>query len=196
MRKAEIKRKTAETEIALSLDLDGDGVSDIDTGVGFLDHMLTLLARHGGFNLSVKCRGDLNVDCHHTTEDIGICLGRAFKEALGDMKGITRYADTTLPMDEALVLTAVDISGRAYLGYELPLMTEKVGNFDTELVRELMEAFVREAGVTLHVRELAGYNSHHIIEAAFKSLARTLASAVKIDERLNGAVLSTKGTLK
>ncbi|MCD7712417.1 MAG: imidazoleglycerol-phosphate dehydratase HisB [Firmicutes bacterium] len=195
MRKSEIKRKTTETDISLTLELDGTGKGTIDTGVGFLDHMLTLFARHGRFDLDVLCRGDVHVDFHHTVEDVGICLGRAFAEALGDMRGIARYADTTLPMDEALVLTAVDISGRAYLGFELPIPTEKVGDFDTELVREFMAAFVRCAGITLHVRELAGDNSHHIIEAAFKSLARTMASAVKINESFRDDIPSTKGCL-
>ncbi|MCD8315005.1 MAG: imidazoleglycerol-phosphate dehydratase HisB [Firmicutes bacterium] len=195
MRKSEIKRKTTETDISLTLELDGTGKGTIDTGVGFLDHMLTLFARHGRFDLDVLCRGDVHIDFHHTVEDVGICLGRAFAEALGDMRGIARYADTTLPMDEALVLTAVDISGRAYLGFELPIPTEKVGDFDTELVREFMAAFVRCAGITLHVRELAGDNSHHIIEAAFKSLARTMASAVKINESFRDDIPSTKGCL-
>ncbi|MCD8312268.1 MAG: imidazoleglycerol-phosphate dehydratase HisB [Firmicutes bacterium] len=195
MRKSEIKRKTTETDISLTLELDGTGKGTIDTGVGFLDHMLTLFARHGRFDLDVLCKGDVHVDFHHTVEDVGICLGRAFAEALGDMRGIARYADTTLPMDEALVLTAVDISGRAYLGFELPIPTEKVGDFDTELVREFMAAFVRCAGITLHVRELAGDNSHHIIEAAFKSLARTMASAVKINESFRDDIPSTKGCL-
>lgn len=195
MRKSEIKRKTTETDISLTLELDGTGKGTIDTGVGFLDHMLTLFARHGRFDLDVLCRGDVHVDFHHTVEDVGICLGRAFAEALGDMRGIARYADTTLPMDEALVLTAVDISGRAYLGFELPIPPEKVGDFDTELVREFMAAFVRCVGITLHVRELAGDNSHHIIEAAFKSLARTMASAVKINESFRDDIPSTKGCL-
>ncbi len=195
MRKSEIKRKTTETDISLTLELDGTGKGTIDTGVGFLDHMLTLFARHGRFDLDVLCKGDVHVDFHHTVEDVGICLGRAFAEALGDMRGIARYANTTLPMDEALVLTAVDISGRAYLGFELPIPTEKVGDFDTELVREFMAAFVRCAGITLHVRGLAGDNSHHIIEAAFKSLARTMASAVKINENFRDDIPSTKGCL-
>ncbi|MCD8056206.1 MAG: imidazoleglycerol-phosphate dehydratase HisB [Clostridiales bacterium] len=195
MRKSEIKRKTTETDISLTLELDGTGKGTIDTGVGFLDHMLTLFARHGRFDLDVLCRGDVHVDFHHTVEDVGICLGRAFAQALGDMRGIARYADTTLPMDEALVLTAVDISGRAYLGFELPIPTEKVGDFDTELVREFMAAFVRCAGITLHVRGLAGDNSHHIIEAAFKSLARTMAGAVKINESFRDDIPSTKGCL-
>ena len=174
MRTAQIKRKTAETDIALSLNLDGSGKSDIRTGCGFLDHMLTLFARHGRFDLNVLCRGDVEVDFHHTTEDVGIVLGAAFGEALGDKRGIERYGDTVLPMDEALVLTAVDLSGRAYLGYGLEVPTEKVGSFDTELVQEFWMAFVRSAACTLHIRQLSGGNSHHIIEAAFKSAARSL----------------------
>lgn len=196
MRKAEITRKTAETDIALSLDLDGKGVSAIDTGCGFLDHMLTLFARHGGFDLNVTCKGDTYVDDHHTVEDIGIALGTAFREALGDKKGITRYADTTLPMDEALILTAVDISGRCFLGYEVSLPTEKVGTFDTELVREFWLGFIRNAGVTLHIRQLAGENSHHILEGIFKSAARTLRKAVETDPRFADSVPSTKGVLQ
>ncbi len=196
MRKAEITRKTAETDIALSLDLDGKGVSAIDTGCGFLDHMLTLFAKHGGFDLTVSCKGDTYVDDHHTVEDIGIALGTAFREALGDKKGITRYADTTLPMDEALILTAVDISGRCFLGYEVSVPTEKVGTFDTELVKEFWLGFIRNAGVTLHIRQLAGENSHHILEGIFKSAARTLRKAVETDPRFADSVPSTKGVLQ
>ncbi|MCQ2425103.1 MAG: imidazoleglycerol-phosphate dehydratase HisB [Lachnospiraceae bacterium] len=196
MRKAEITRKTAETDIALSLDLDGKGVSAIDTGCGFLDHMLTLFAKHGGFDLTVSCKGDTYVDGHHTVEDIGIALGTAFREALGDKKGITRYADTTLPMDEALILTAVDISGRCFLGYEVSVPTEKVGTFDTELVKEFWLGFIRNAGVTLHIRQLAGENSHHILEGIFKSAARTLRKAVETDPRFADSVPSTKGVLQ
>ncbi len=195
MRTAEIKRKTAETDIALSLSLDGSGKSNIDTGCGFLDHMLTLFARHGRFDLNVICRGDTDVDFHHTTEDIGIVLGAAFAEALGDKKGIARYGDTTLPMDEALVLSAVDLSGRAYLGYELAVPTEKVGSFDTELVEEFWMGFARSAACTLHIRQLAGKNSHHIIEAAFKSVARSLKKAVDIDAAYAEEIPSTKGVL-
>lgn len=195
MRKASIERKTAETDISLALALDGSGVSDIQSGVGFLDHMLTLFARHGRFDLSVKCIGDTQVDAHHSVEDIGICLGQAFREALGDKKGIARYGDTTLPMDEALILTAADISGRAYLACELNIPAQKVGDFDTELVAEFWAAFVRSAACTLHIRQLAGMNSHHIIEGVFKSAARTLRKACAIDPSLGDEVPSTKGTL-
>ena len=185
MRTAEIIRKTAETDITLTLCLDGDGKGEIDTGCGFLDHMLTLFSRHGSFDLTVKCIGDTQVDC----------LGDAFKKALGDMKGITRYGSFILPMDESLILTAVDISGRSYLGYDLAIPTEKVGDFDTELTREFFEAFVRHAGVTLHIKQLAGYNSHHIIEGTFKSFARTMKAAVAIDEKYKDKIPSTKGVL-
>ncbi len=195
MRKASIERKTAETDISLALALDGSGVSDIQSGVGFLDHMLTLFARHGRFDLRVKCLGDTQVDAHHSVEDIGICLGQAFREALGDKKGIARYGDTTLPMDEALILTAADISGRAYLACELNIPAQKVGDFDTELVAEFWAAFVRSAACTLHIRQLAGMNSHHIIEGVFKSAARTLRKACAIDPALGDEVPSTKGTL-
>ncbi len=195
MRKASIERKTAETDISLALALDGSGVSDIQSGVGFLDHMLTLFARHGRFDLRVKCQGDTQVDAHHSVEDIGICLGQAFREALGDKKGIARYGDTTLPMDEALILTAADISGRAYLACELNIPAQKVGDFDTELVAEFWAAFVRSAACTLHIRQLAGMNSHHIIEGVFKSAARTLRKACAIDPALGDEVPSTKGTL-
>ena len=195
MRTAQIKRKTAETDIALSLNLDGSGKSDIRTGCGFLDHMLTLFARHGRFDLNVLCRGDVEVDFHHTTEDVGIVLGAAFGEALVDKRGIERYGDTVLPMDEALVLTAVDLSGRAYLGYGLEVPTEKVGSFDTELVQEFWMAFVRSAACTLHIRQLSGGNSHHIIEAAFKSAARSLKKAVSINAACAGEIPSTKGVL-
>ena len=195
MRKAEIIRKTAETDITLSLSLDGEGKGTIDTGCGFLDHMLTLFSRHGSFDLDVKCIGDTQVDYHHTAEDIAVCLGDAFKKALGDMKGITRYGSFILPMDESLILTAVDISGRSYLGYDLSIPTEKVGDFDTELTREFFEAFVRHAGVTLHLKQLSGYNSHHIIEGTFKSFARTMKQAVAIDEKNKDKIPSTKGVL-
>ena len=195
MRKASIERKTAETDISLALALDGSGVSDIQSGVGFLDHMLTLFARHGRFDLRVKCLGDTQVDAHHSVEDIGICLGQAFREALGDKKGIARYGDTTLPMDEALILTAADISGRAYLACELNIPAQKVGDFDTELVAEFWAAFVRSAACTLHIRQLAGMNSHHIIEGVFKSAARTLRKACALDPALGDEVPSTKGTL-
>ena len=195
MRTSEIIRKTAETDITLTLCLDGDGKGEIDTGCGFLDHMLTLFSRHGSFDLTVKCIGDTQVDYHHTAEDIAICLGDAFKKALGDMKGITRYGSFILPMDESLILTAVDISGRSYLGYDLSIPTEKVGDFDTELTREFFEAFVRHAGVTLHIKQLAGYNSHHIIEGTFKSFARTMKAAGAIDEKNKDKIPSTKGVL-
>ena len=195
MRTAQINRKTAETDIMLSLNLDGTGKSEIDTGCGFLNHMLTLFAKHGRFDLTVKCVGDVDVDDHHTAEDIGICLGDAFAKALGDMRGIVRYGNMTLPMDEALILSAVDISGRGKFVHDLKIPTEKVGTFDTELVFEFFEAFVRRANMTLHVRELAGENSHHIIEGAFKSVARALRMAVKIDPEAAGEIPSTKGVL-
>ncbi len=195
MRTAEINRNTAETKIALRLNVDGKGKSEIDTGCGFLDHMLTLFAKHGRFDLAVKCKGDTNVDYHHTVEDIGIALGSAFKTALGNKAGITRYGDTVLPMDEALVLSAVDFSGRSYLGYDLSDLTEKVGDFDTELAEEFWWGFVRNAECSLHIRSLAGKNTHHVIEGAFKSVARTLRDAVKIDEELQGEIPSTKGVL-
>lgn len=195
MRTAEIKRKTKETDIALEINLDGSGKSEIDTGSGFLDHMLTLFASHGLFDLKVKCKGDSEVDFHHTTEDIGICLGLAFCEAIGDKRGIKRYGDKILPMDEALVLSAVDISGRGMLTYALEIPTEKVGEFDTELVREFFIAFADNAKITLHIRSLCGENSHHVIEGAFKSVARSLAIALSADERRAGEIPSTKGVL-
>ena len=195
MRTFTLERNTKETAITLSLNLDGSGKSEIATGCGFLDHMLTLFASHGRFDLCVTCKGDIEVDGHHTVEDVGICLGKAFLEALGDKRGICRYGSCILPMDEALILTAVDCSGRSYLGYELPIPTEKVGTFDTELVEEFLLAFVREAKCTLHVRELAGTNSHHIIEGAFKSLARSLRAAVAIDAAFANEIPSTKGAL-
>lgn len=195
MRTAEIKRKTAETDIMLKLDLDGSGTSDIDTGCGFLNHMLTLFAAHGKFDLSIFCKGDTNVDYHHTVEDIGICLGLAFNQALSDKKGINRYGSMILPMDEALILTAVDLSGRSQLEYSLDIPTEKVGSFDTELVKEFWLAFVRNAMCTMHIKMLSGINSHHIIEGAFKSAARSLRSAVKIDTENKNEIPSTKGVL-
>ena len=195
MRTAEIKRTTAETDIFLSLNLDGAGVSDCRTGCGFLDHMLTLLARHGRFDLTVKCKGDTQVDYHHTAEDIGICLGKAFAQAIGDKKGITRYGSTTLPMDEALILSAVDISGRGGCYYNLEIPTQKVGDYDTELDQEFWIAFAQNAGITLHIRQLAGRNSHHIIEGAFKSVARSLRKAVSIDPTCADEIPSTKGVL-
>ena len=195
MRTATINRKTNETDINLSLTLEGTGSSTVDTGCGFLDHMLTLFARHGGFDLSVTCKGDTYVDYHHTVEDIGICLGKAFAEALGDMAGINRYGSTILPMDEALILTAVDISGRSLLSFLLDIPGAKIGDFDTELVREFFEAFVRHANVTLHIRQLDGRNNHHIVEGTFKSFARTMKAAVAIDPANGNAVPSTKGVL-
>ena len=195
MRASEIKRKTGETDITLKLDLDGVGNSKINTGCGFLDHMLTLFAKHSHFDLTVDCKGDTYVDYHHTVEDVGICLGMAFLEALGDKKGIVRFADKTVPMDEALVLVAVDISGRGYLGYSLDVPSYRVGDFDTELCEEFMQAFVREAKITMHVRKLAGENSHHIIEGAFKAMARALSAAAKIDPDFASEVPSTKGVI-
>ena len=195
MRNSVIERKTAETEINLTLNLDGEGVSKIDTGCGFLNHMLTLFARHGNFDLTVYCKGDIDVDYHHTAEDIGICLGEAFKNALGDMKGITRYAHTILPMDESLILSAVDVSGRSFLSFNAEIPTEKVGDFDTELVREFFEAFVRKAEITLHIKRIDGYNSHHIIEGIYKSVARSMKTAVAIDEKNKDKIPSTKGVL-
>lgn len=195
IRAYKIERKTAETDIFLALSLDGMGRSAIDTGCGFLDHMLTLFAKHGRFDLTVKCVGDTQVDYHHTAEDIGICLGDAFAACLGEMRGITRYGNMILPMDEALILSAVDISGRGKLCFELSTPTEKVGDFDTELVEEFFEAFVRRANITLHIRKLAGENSHHIIEGAFKSVARSLRAAVKLDPDAMGEIPSTKGIL-
>ena len=195
MRKAEIKRKTAETDIVLTLDLDGTGKSDIDSGVGFLDHMLTLFAKHGRFDLQLSCKGDTQVDDHHSVEDIGICLGEAFAKALGDKAGIRRYGSMLLPMDEALVLSSLDISGRAHLSYTASIRARKVGTFDTELAEEFWEAFARSAKITLHVRQLAGRNAHHIIEGMFKSVARALREAVSIDPALAGEIPSTKGVL-
>lgn len=193
MRTSEITRKTAETDISLRLDLDGTGKSHIDTGCGFLNHMLTLFAAHGKFDLTVKCAGDTDVDDHHSVEDIGICLGSAFREALADKRGITRYGSFLLPMDEALILSAVDISGRSCLCYELEIPTEKIGTFDTELVEEFFLAFTRSCPMSLHLRQLAGKNSHHIVEGAFKSVARSLKAAVSLDG--SGEIPSTKGVL-
>ena len=195
MRTASIERKTAETDIRLTLTLEGRGESDVDTGCGFMDHMLTLFARHGRFDLRVKCEGDTGVDYHHTVEDLGIVLGAAFAEALGDKRGINRYGSCVLPMDEALILTAADLSGRAYLGFELPLAAQKVGDFDTELVKEFFFGFVRSAECSLHVRELAGENTHHVIEGAFKSFARTMRAAAALDPEAEGEIPSTKGVL-
>lgn len=195
MRSSEIKRKTAETDISLSLCLDGSGESSVNTGVGFLDHMLTLFAKHGHFDLDVTCKGDIEVDDHHSVEDIGICLGTAFAEALGDSRGITRYGDITLPMDEALILAAVDLGGRSHLEYDLEIPSEKVGTFDTELVEEFFIAFVRHAKMNLHILQFRGRNSHHIIEGTFKAVARALAKAVFVQEAYQNEIPSTKGVL-
>ena len=195
MRTSTIKRNTEETKIELSLNLDGKGESKIDTGCGFFDHMLTLFAKHSKIDLDVTCKGDINVDYHHTVEDIGIVLGKALLEALGDKKGINRYADTILPMDESLILTAIDISGRSYLGFDVVFPTEKIGDFDTELVEEFFMALTRCAEITLHIKKMAGENSHHIAEGIFKSFARTLRNAVALDENFKDQLPSTKGVL-
>jgi len=195
MRTANFTRRTAETDITLALAIDGSGKSEVNTGCGFLDHMLTLFAKHGRFDLIVSCNGDTHVDDHHTVEDVGIVLGKAFFEALGDKRGITRYGSMTLPMDESLILTAVDLSGRDYLGYDLCIPTEKVGTFDTELVEEFFLGFVREAKCNLHIKQLAGTNSHHIIEGTFKSVARSLRAACALDTAALGEIPSTKGVL-
>ena len=195
MRKVTLERNTLETQIRLSLNLDGTGKSEIDTGVGFLDHMLTLFASHGRFDLTVKCTGDTYVDDHHTVEDIGIALGKAFYDALGDKKGICRYGDIVLPMDETLILAAVDFSGRSHLGFMLDIPSQKVGTFDTELVEEFFLGFVRPAACSLHIRKLDGKNSHHIIEGAFKAVGRVLRQAVAIDPLFANEIPSTKGVL-
>ena len=195
MRTATINRKTNETDIRLALNLDGTGKSEINSGVGFLDHMLTLFARHGRFDLNLTCDGDTYVDDHHSVEDIGIALGQAFAEALGEKRGITRYGSFILPMDETLILTAVDISGRPYLNYDLHIPTEKVGTFDTELTEEFFLGFVRNAALTLHLKQLEGTNSHHIIEGAFKAFGRTMKAAVAVEERFKDEIPSTKGVL-
>ena len=195
MRFAEINRKTNETDIKLKLNIDGKGDSDINTGCGFLDHMLTLLARHARFDLFVTCIGDKEVDFHHTTEDIGIVLGDALKRALGDMKGITRYGSFILPMDETLIMTAIDISGRSHLEYGLQIPAFKVGDFDTELTEEFFASVVRHAGITLHIKQLSGTNSHHIIEGTFKSVAHSLKTAVAIEPEYSDEIPSTKGVL-
>lgn len=195
MRVAEIKRTTAETDIYVKLNLDGTGECDINSGIGFFDHMLILFAKHSRFDLTVKCNGDIWVDGHHTTEDIGIALGRAFKEAIGDKRGIHRYGSTILPMDEALILSAVDISGRAYLQYYMNIPAPMVGDFDTELLREFFVAFAFNSAITLHIKQLDGVNSHHLIEGAFKSVARTLKKAVAIDEAMKNEIPSSKGVL-
>ena len=195
MRTYEISRKTNETDIKLKLNLDGTGVSNINSGCGFLDHMLTLFARHGRFDLEVFCKGDTEVDYHHTVEDIGIALGDAFSNALGDKKGIIRYGSFILPMDESLILSAVDISGRSFLNYALEIPSYRVGDFDTELCEEFFQAFVRNSNITLHIKQLEGTNSHHIIEGTFKSVARSLKEAVKIDPNFKDEIPSTKGVL-
>lgn len=195
MRNAEIFRKTGETEVSVSLILDGTGKSDINTGCGFMDHMLTLFARHGAFDLTVKCVGDTYVDDHHSVEDTGICIGQAFAAALGDMRGITRYGSAVIPMDEALIMTAADISGRPFLACDLSIPSQKVGSFDTELAEEFLRAFAVNARITLHVRQLAGANSHHIIEGCFKSLARAMRAACAIDAANADSIPSTKGAL-
>lgn len=195
MREAKISRNTAETQIELKLGLDGSGVIKVDTGCGFLDHMLTLFAKHARFDLEVKCKGDTNVDYHHTVEDVAICLGRALFDALGDKMGIQRYGNIILPMDEALIVCAIDISGRDYLGYALDIPSYRVGDFDTELCEEFMKAFVRESKITLHLRQLSGTNSHHIIEGAFKALGRALGEASGHSAKYAGEIPSTKGVL-
>lgn len=195
MRKAELKRKTAETDVVIKLNLDGKGESKINSGCGFLDHMLTLFAKHGKMDLTVTCKGDVQVDYHHTTEDIGIALGQAIKQALGDKCGIVRYGSTILPMDEALILSAIDLSGRGMFVREFNIKADKVGDFDTELVEEFLQAFAMNLCCTLHVRQLSGANAHHIIEGAFKSVARSLRQAVSIDGELKDAIPSTKGVL-
>ena len=195
MRTSTIKRNTEETKIELSLNLDGKGKSKIDTGCGFFDHMLTLFSKHSKIDLDVTCNGDTNVDYHHTVEDIGIVLGKAILEALGDKKGINRYADTILPMDESLILTAIDISGRSYLGFDALFTSQKIGDFDSELVEEFFMALVRSAEITLHIKKMAGENSHHIAEGIFKSFARSLRVAVALDENFKDQLPSTKGVL-
>lgn len=195
MRTAEIKRTTKETDICLTMNLDGTGASEIDSGCGFLDHMLTLFAKHARIDLSVTCKGDVEVDYHHTVEDIGIALGEAFAKALGDKKGIVRYGNFLLPMDETLVMSAVDISGRSHLSYGAEVKAKRVGNFDTELVQEFFEAFVRSAKVTLHIVKIHGKNTHHILEAVYKSVARSLKEAIAIEEAYKDEIPSTKGVL-
>ena len=195
MRKGSVKRTTKETDVEVAIDLDGTGASSISTGIGFLDHMLDLLARHSRIDLTIEAKGDLHIDHHHTTEDVGIALGQAVKQALGDMKGITRYADVHVPMDEALTRVAIDISGRPFLVFKAQFVRDKVGSFDTELVQEWFQAFAVNSGVTLHVETLYGSNDHHIAESCFKGLARALRQAIEIDPRKADAVPSTKGVL-
>jgi imidazoleglycerol-phosphate dehydratase len=195
MRKGSIRRTTKETDVRVEIDLDGGGIASIATGIGFLDHMLDLLARHSRIDMTIEAKGDLHIDHHHTTEDVGIALGQAVKQALGDMKGITRYADVHIPMDEALTRVAMDISGRPFLVFKGAFGRDKVGSFDTELVQEWFQAFAMNAGVTLHVETLYGSNDHHVAESCFKGLARALRTAVAIDARAAGEVPSTKGVL-
>lgn len=195
MRRKKIIRNTSETQIVLALEIDGTGAYEINTGCGFLDHMLELFARHGRFDLAVECKGDTNVDYHHTTEDIGIAIGAAFKDALGDKRGIYRYGQFLLPMDETLVLCAVDISGRSYVNFDVDIPTQKVGDFDTELVKEFVLALSRELGLTIHLKQMAGENSHHIIEAVFKGMGRALRAACAIEEKYADEIPSTKGVL-
>jgi imidazoleglycerol-phosphate dehydratase len=195
MRTASIKRKTKETDVEVSVDLDGQGAATVSTGIGFLDHMLDLLARHSRIDVTVNAKGDLHIDHHHTTEDVGIALGQAVKQALGDMRGITRYADVHVPMDEALTRVAIDISGRPFLVFKAEFVRDKVGTFDTELVQEWFQAFAMNAGITLHAQTLYGSNDHHIAESCFKGLARALRIAVAIDPRTKDEVPSTKGSL-
>ena len=195
MRSAGLERNTKETEIRMNLELDGSGTGEIDTGVGFLDHMLTLLVKNAGFDMTVYGKGDTYVDDHHTVEDTGIVFGEVFKKALGDKRGIKRYGDRIIPMDEALALVAIDISGRDYVSYEVDGLKEKVGTFDTELAEEFVRGFARAAGITIHVKKLAGENSHHILEAVFKATGRALRDAVEIDDRTEGEIPSTKGVL-
>lgn len=195
MRCAQIERKTSETNVSLTLELDGSGKYAVDTGIGFFDHMLELFARHGDFDLTLTCKGDLRVDGHHTVEDVGICLGQAFAKALGDKRGINRYGFFVLPMDETLILSAVDFSGRSYLGLEIAPPSARVGDFDTELAEEFFAAFTREAGINLHLRQLAGKNSHHILEGCFKALARAIKMAVAFDGKNPDRIPSTKGLL-
>lgn len=195
MRSAKISRKTAETDIKLSLNIDGEGKANINSGIGFLDHMLTLFARHSGIDLDAECKGDIKVDYHHSAEDMGICLGAALAEAAGEKIGIKRYGSAVIPMDESLILSAVDFSGRCHLSFDVPCPTEKVGDFDTELVEEFFRAFVRKSEITLHIKKLDGTNTHHIIEGVFKSVARSIRQALEKDERFGNSVPSTKGVL-
>jgi imidazoleglycerol-phosphate dehydratase len=195
MRKAQLERATKETDISLAITLEGTGIAEIASGNGFFDHMLTLFAKHGAFDLTLRCKGDTDVDFHHSAEDIGICLGKCLREAIGDCRGIVRYADITLPMDEALILAAVDVSGRGYLSAELKLPSPAVGSFDTELTEEFLRAFAVNAGITLHIRQLSGSNTHHIIEGVFKALGRVLRAALRIDPEFSDVIPSSKGVL-